>query len=67
MGKIRAHQDQTVYVGDHPNDIKAARSASSRTAAAKWGSMHKSELEDLKPDFIFKHPFQALTLSDSRS
>jgi pyrophosphatase PpaX len=66
MEKTGARSDQTVYVGDHPNDIKAARSTSTRTAAAKWGSMHESELQDLKPDFLFKHPFEALTLFDFR-
>ena len=64
MEKIGAHSDQTVYVGDHPNDIKAARSMNTHTAGARWGSMHGRELQDLKPDFIFKSPFEALTLSD---
>jgi pyrophosphatase PpaX len=64
---IGAGSDQTVYVGDHPNDIRAARRTSTQSAAAKWGSMHRSELQDLKPDFLFKHPFEALTLSDFRS
>ena len=67
METIRAHSDQTVYVGDHPNDIKAARSTSTQSAAAEWGSMHRSELQNLKPDFLFEHPFEALTLSDFRS
>jgi pyrophosphatase PpaX len=64
METIGAHSDQTVYVGDHPNDIRAARTASAQTAAARWGSMHRNELQHLKPDFLFKHPFEALTLSD---
>ena len=64
--KIGAHSDQAVYVGDHPNDIKAARSMNTHTAGARWGSMHPSELQDLKPDFIFESPFEALTLSDFR-
>jgi pyrophosphatase PpaX len=67
MEKIDACSGQTVYVGDHPNDIRAARSMSTQTAAAKWGSMHRSELQDLKPDFLFKDPFDALTLSGFRS
>ncbi len=67
MERIGAHSDQAVYVGDHPNDIRAARSVSMHTAGARWGSMHGSELQDLKPDFIFKSPFETLTLSDFRS
>ena len=65
MEKIAAHSDQTVYVGDHPNDIKAARGMSTHTAGARWGSMHGSELQELKPDFIFESPFEALTLSNT--
>ena len=67
MESIGAHSDQTAYVGDHPNDIRSGRTAGAQTAAARWGSMHRNELQDLKPDFIFKSPFEALTLSDFRS
>jgi hypothetical protein len=56
---------ETVYTKN--NDIKAARSMSMHSGGARWGSMHGSELQDLKPDFIFKSPFEALTLSDFRS
>lgn len=66
METICAHSNQTVYVGDHPNDIRASRNAGVRTAAAWWGSKHRSELHDLKPDFLFKHPSEALELSGFR-
>jgi len=66
MERIGTRSDQTVYVGDHPNDIRASRNAGAKTAAAKWGSMQRGELQDLKPDFLFKHPSEALTLSDFR-
>jgi pyrophosphatase PpaX len=64
MENIGAYSDRTAYVGDHPNDIRAARTANAQTAAARWGSMHRNELHDLKSDFLFTHPFEALTLSD---
>lgn len=60
METIRAHSDQTVYVGDHPNDIEASRNAGVRTAAACWGSKHRRELYDLRPDFLLKHPSEVL-------
>jgi pyrophosphatase PpaX len=66
MGTIGARPDQTVYLGDHPNDIRASQNAGAKSAAAMWGSMHRKELRDLKPDFLFKHPSEALTLSDFR-
>jgi HAD superfamily hydrolase (TIGR01509 family) len=66
MEKIGAHSDQTVYVGDHPDDITASRNTGARTAA-KWGSQHVSELDDLKPDFLLRHPSEALTLSYLRA
>jgi len=66
MERIGADSNQTVYVGDHPNDIRASWSANARGAAARWGSMHRKELQALKPDFLFKHPFEALVLSDFR-
>ena len=66
MEKIGAESDQTVYVGDHPNDIRASWNAGVKGAAARWGSMHRKELHQLKPDFFFKHPSEALSLSDFR-
>jgi len=67
MERIGADSDQTAYVGDHPNDIGASRSAGVKTAGARWGSKHKGELQALKPDFLFNHPSEALTLSGFRT
>lgn len=66
MEMVGAQSDKTVYLGDHPNDIRAARNAATKSAAARWGSMHRRKLQDLKPDFLFKHPSEALSLSDYR-
>jgi len=66
MERIGADSDHTAYLGDHPNDIRASRNAGTKSAGARWGSMHRNELRDLKPDFLFKNPSEALTLSDFR-
>jgi phosphoglycolate phosphatase-like HAD superfamily hydrolase len=63
MERIDAESDDTVYLGDHPNDIRASRNAGTKSAA-RWRSMHRNELRNLKPDFLFKNPSEALTLSD---
>jgi pyrophosphatase PpaX len=60
---IGADSNRTVYIGDHPNDIKASRSAGAKTGAAFWGQTHRNELMELKPDFVFRHPSEALRLS----
>lgn len=60
---LGADSNRTVYIGDHPNDIKASRSAGAMTGAAFWGSTHRDALEELKPDFVFRHPSEALRLS----
>jgi len=64
MGRIGAVCDHTVYMGDHPHDIRASRSAGTKSAGASWGSMHRNELHGLKPDFLFMNPSEALVLSD---
>lgn len=64
MNAIGADPEKTVYVGDHPDDILASRNARIKTAAALWGSKRSRELQDLRPDFIFKDPSDAHTLSD---
>jgi pyrophosphatase PpaX len=66
MKIIGAHNDSTIYLGDHPNDIKASRNAGTKIAGACWGSKHNNELHKLKPDFLFKQPSEALVLSGFR-
>jgi HAD superfamily hydrolase (TIGR01549 family) len=60
---LHASPEQTVYIGDHPNDFRASRSAGVRSASALWESQLSSELEQLKPDFAFRHPSEVLRLS----
>ena len=63
INSMEAHPKQTIYVGDHPNDLKASRKAGIGAAAAFWGSRTCSELKRLNPDFAFRLPSDALCLS----
>jgi len=63
MEGIGAVPERTIYVGDDPDDVSASRSAGVRTAAALWGSIRRSELVALQPDFIFTHPCELHLLS----
>jgi HAD superfamily hydrolase (TIGR01509 family) len=66
ISKTGADSCRTVYVRDHPDDIGASRNAGVKSAAAMWGSMHRDELHSLNPDFLFRRPSEALTLSALR-
>ena len=63
---LGADSNSTVYIGDHPDDIRASKSAGAKAAAAFWGSTHRDELTALKPDFDFRQPSEALSLSAYR-
>jgi HAD superfamily hydrolase (TIGR01509 family) len=52
---------QTIYVGDSPMDIKAAKAAGAISVAALWDSLVvESEMLAQKPDFMAKTPAQVL-------
>jgi pyrophosphatase PpaX len=56
MDQLRATVDQTIYVGDDPDDIVVSRRAGVNGAAALWGSRKREQLEALNPDFLFNDP-----------
>jgi pyrophosphatase PpaX len=56
MDQLGATDDQTIYVGDDPDDVVASRRAGVNCAAALWGSRKRGELEALNPDFLFYDP-----------
>jgi pyrophosphatase PpaX len=62
MDLLAATDDQTIYVGDDPNDIVASRRAGINAAAALWGSRKRDQLETLRPDFLFNDPSDAYVL-----
>lgn len=63
MDSLGASPDQTVYIGDHPNDLYALREAGVKCGAAHWGSRTGPQLERLNPDFAFKQPSEVLRLA----
>ena len=49
-------KEETVYVGDSPNDIKESHQAGIRAVAAAWAdSTKKDKLQEEKPDEMFDH------------
>jgi pyrophosphatase PpaX len=46
----------TVYVGDSPFDMRAARAAGVLSAAATWGIFTREELEAEEPDVFYASP-----------
>jgi phosphoglycolate phosphatase-like HAD superfamily hydrolase len=56
MDQLGARDDQTIYVGDDPDDIVASRRAGVTGAGALWGSRKRAQLEALNPDFLFNYP-----------
>jgi HAD superfamily hydrolase (TIGR01549 family) len=56
MDQLGARDDQTIYVGDDPDDVVASRRAGVTGAGALWGSRKREQLEALNPDFLFNYP-----------
>ena len=51
--RLDARPDETVYVGDSPFDVRAARAAGMGSVAVTWGRIHdRSRLEREEPDAI---------------
>ena len=59
---MKAHADQTVYLGDSARDIEASRRAGIGSAAALWGFGTESKLRALRPDFVFRDTSDAVRL-----
>jgi phosphoglycolate phosphatase-like HAD superfamily hydrolase len=48
-------REEILYVGDAPSDVKACRDCRIKIAAAAWApTAHAGELEEMRPDFIFR-------------
>ncbi|MGH3000350.1 MAG: HAD family hydrolase, partial [Gaiellaceae bacterium] len=51
--RLGASPDETVYVGDSPFDVRAAKAAGMGSVAVTWGRIHdRSRLEREQPDVI---------------
>jgi pyrophosphatase PpaX len=53
LGLLGADRDDSVYVGDSPFDIRAAKAAGMFAVAVTWGRIHdRARLEAEEPDAI---------------
>lgn len=64
MRMLKTAPEDTVYVGDSPGDIRAARNAGVYAVAVLWGYHAKEDFaaEDAEPDVYIAHPKDLLTL-----
>lgn len=53
---------EAVYIGDSTHDIIAGKAADVATAAAAWGPFPRTELEELKPDYLLEEPGELLKI-----
>jgi pyrophosphatase PpaX len=60
LEKFDALPHEAIYVGDSIHDIAAGRAAQIATAAAAWGPFPRTELEELKPDYLLDEPRELL-------
>jgi pyrophosphatase PpaX len=55
LGALRlARPEEVLFVGDSPFDLRAGRTAGTRTAAVGWGACARSVLEAERPDYFFE-------------
>lgn len=68
MKMLKTAPDDTVYVGDSPGDIRAARNAGVYAVAVLWGYHQKEDFitEDAVPDEFIEQPSQLLDLAVAR-
>lgn len=53
-GEALRHENAQVYVGDHPGDIQAARTAGALSVVVVTGPSTKEELQSNNPDVLFE-------------
>ncbi len=54
----------TLYLGDAPNDVIAARAAGMHDVWCAWGPFTRAEIEPFGPTFVVEHPMDVLRLID---
>lgn len=52
IDKLESKLENSIYIGDHENDVKAGKNANMLTGLMKY-SHRLNEALDLKPDFVF--------------
>lgn len=65
MKLLKTAPEDTIYIGDSPNDIVAARNAGTASAAALWGYHEREDFEnqDAIPDFFIEQPQDIVLLA----
>jgi len=64
--KLACSPGNTLYVGDHPKDIEAARRAGAGSIGVRWGYIPDDlPIEDWEADWIINHPDDILDLATS--
>ncbi|RMG14110.1 MAG: HAD family hydrolase [Deltaproteobacteria bacterium] len=63
---LDADPEETLYLGDAPQDIEAGRRAGTRTAAALWGALDPRPLLQAGPDHALRSPADLLDLLEGR-
>jgi len=59
--KMQCDPAQVLYIGDHPKDIQAARSAGAMSVGVRWGYIPEDQpIETWSADFIINHPDEIL-------
>jgi len=61
---VRLHRKpaETLLVGDHVNDVLAARAAGVRVAGALWDPLHRAVMRAAGPDFLLDCPCDINTI-----
>lgn len=62
LERFNADPHEAIYVGDSIHDIAAGRAAQMPIAAAAWGPFPRTDLEELKPDYLLEEPRDLLKL-----
>ena len=60
LERLRLDPVDTVYVGDNPDDIHAARAAKMRCVAVAWSLRTREELSAAQPDLLIAVPGELL-------
>jgi pyrophosphatase PpaX len=60
LGRLGLNADAAAYVGDNPDDIRAARAAAMRSIAVAWSLRGRDELIAVQPDVIIDTPAEIL-------
>ncbi|MHB9026549.1 MAG: HAD-IA family hydrolase [Armatimonadota bacterium] len=62
LERLQAQAAQTIYIGDNPDDIHAARAAGVGAVAVGWALRRREELQAASPNAIIDTPADLLSL-----